>query len=60
MRMMMMMMMMIISVPARVCHCVNPAKKREMAPTKSVQGPFMALSFYNSVGLKVSLLPQLQ
>ena len=28
------------SVPARVHHCVNPAKDREMAPNKSVQGPF--------------------
>ena len=27
------------SVPARVRHCVNPAKDRQMAPTKSVQGP---------------------
>ena len=29
----------ISSVPARVRHCVNPAKDGEMAPAKSVQGP---------------------
>ena len=29
----------ICSVLARVRHCVNPAKDRQMAPTKRVQGP---------------------
>ena len=33
------------SVPARVRHCVNPAKDRQMAPTKSVQGPLWPFSF---------------
>ena len=28
-----------VSVPARVRHCVNHAKDREMAPAKSGQGP---------------------
>ena len=28
-----------MSVPARVRHCMNPAKDREMVPNKSVQGP---------------------
>ena len=28
-----------VSVPARVRHCVNPAKDREMAPAESGQGP---------------------
>ena len=32
------------SVPARVRHCVNPAKDRQMAPTKSVQGPLWPFS----------------
>ena len=29
----------ISSVPARVRHCMNPAKDREMTPTKSIRGP---------------------
>ena len=33
------------SVPARAHHCVNPAKDREMAPTKSVQGPLWPFPF---------------
>ena len=48
------------SVPARVRHYVNPAKDREMAPTKSIQGPLWPFSFFNCLGLKWSLLLQLQ
>ena len=33
------------SDPARVRHCVNPAKDREMAPTKSVQGSLWPFPF---------------
>ena len=33
------------SVPARVRHCVIPAKDREMAPTKSIQGPSWPFPF---------------
>ena len=33
------------SVPARVRHCENPAKDREMAPTKSVRGPLWPFPF---------------
>ena len=50
------------SVPARMRHFVNPAKDREMAPTKSVQRALiftMTLSFFNSMGLKMSLLLKL-
>ena len=35
----------VLSVPARVRHCVNPAKDREKAPTKSIQGPLWPFPF---------------
>ena len=34
-----------VSVPARARHCVSPAKDREVAPTKSVQGPLWPYPF---------------
>ena len=33
------------SVPARVRHCVNPAKDREMALNKNAQGPLWPFPF---------------
>ena len=40
------------SVPARVHHCVNPAKDREMALNKSVQGLLWPVPFLNPRVLK--------
>ena len=45
----------ISSVPARVRHCMNPAKDREMTPTKSFEGPLWPFP-----SLIMSLLLQLQ
>ena len=45
----------ISSVPARVCHCMNSTKDREMTPTKSIQGPLWPFP-----SLIMSLLLQLQ
>ena len=33
------------SALARVRHCMNPAKDREMAPTKCIQGPLWPFPF---------------